>query len=129
MSSAGAVLVIAMAFAVHGPAFAGGAASNGGAADSAFGALAGNQLSTSQLGGARGGTAVNIDNSFNTVKNTLNDTSSAGGSLVGSINGTTSGWGIANNNISGSSGFLNSVANTGNLVQVNQSMSVFINAQ
>lgn len=123
MSSAGAVLVVAMAFAM--PAFAGGS----GAADSAFGTLAGSQLSSGQLNKARGGTAVNIDNSFNSTRTTLNDTSSAGGTLDGNIYGSMSGWGIATNDITGSSGFINSVANTGNLVQVNQSMSVFINAQ
>ena len=129
MSSAGAVLVVAMAFAVHGPAFAGGAVSSSGAAGSLLGTLGGSQLSTTQLGTTRGGTAVNIDNSFDSVKNTLNDTASSGGTLTGTIGSNISGWGIANNNISNSSGIMNSSANTGNNVMINQSMSIFVNAQ
>jgi hypothetical protein len=128
IGSTGVVLVMAMAFALPGPALAGGAT------DGAFSALAGNQLSTTQLGKARGGTGLVVDNSNlsnvgNSETNTLNDTSKAGGTLNGFVGSDASGWGIANNITDGSSGIFNQAANTGNNVMINQSMSIFVNAQ
>ncbi len=128
--STGAALVAALAFAIPGPAFAGGAPSKASAADSPLAALSGSQLSTAELSSARGGNSVTLFNSANTTTNTLNDTASSGGSLDGTINaGYMNGWGIASNTVSGGSGIFNQASNTGNLVQINQSMSIFINAQ
>jgi len=129
MISAGAALIAALAFVTPGPAFAGGAPGSASAADSPLAALSGSQLSTAELSKARGGNSLTLFDSANTTTNTLNDTASSGGSLEGLIIGPTSGWGIASNNVTGSSGIMNNAANTGNLVQINQSMSIFINAQ
>jgi len=127
MISAGA-FVAAMAFAVHGPAFAGGAT------DSLLGALAGTQLSTKQMGAARGGSGVILDgtnslvNSLNTTNNTLNVTSSTSGTVDGSLSGGSVTGSVMGTTVSNSSGFINAFTNTGNFVQMNSSVSVFINA-
>jgi hypothetical protein len=128
MISAGA-FVAAMAFAVHGPAFAGGSA------DSPFGALAQSQLSTAQLGSARGGSGVNIldgtntlTDSLNTTNNTLNVTSSSGGTVDGSVSGLSMTGSVIGTTIENNNGFVNAFSNTGNNVEMNSSMSVFINA-
>lgn len=125
-SWAGAVLVMAFGLAAGGPAFAGGTG------DSLLGTL-GTQLSTKQLGTARGGTAVNIldgtntlTDSLNTTTTTLNDTASSGGSLTGTV-GSDSMTGPASNVITGNSGFINAFSNTGNNVMMNASTSIFIN--
>ena len=82
MSSAGVFLVAATALAVPGAAYAGGAPSKGGTAESPFGALAGSQLSTKQLGTTRGAGVGNISIDSGNVTNTLNDTASSTGHPV-----------------------------------------------
>ncbi len=128
MSSAGVFLVAATALAVPGAAYAGGAPSKGGTAESPFGALAGSQLSTKQLGTTRGAGVGNISIDSGNVTNTLNDTASSTGTLYGSVQGG-AGWGLATNLVSSNQGIVNAVANSGSNVMINQTMSVFVNAQ
>lgn len=134
MGSAGIVLVAAMAFAVHAPAFAGGPVNNAGG-DSLLGALAGSQLSTKALSATRGGSGGviidgvgNLNNAFNTTNNTLNVDSSSDGLVSGSVNGSVTGA-IGSMAVTGSTGFVNQFANSGNNVMINSSMAININAQ
>ncbi|HEX7388716.1 MAG TPA: hypothetical protein VF286_01310, partial [Acidiphilium sp.] len=75
--------VLVAAFGLGGTAFAGGA-------NNPLAALAGSQLSSSQLGATRGGSDVNLNNAFNTTTNDLNVTSSSSGKLDGSVSGPSS---------------------------------------
>jgi len=132
--SAGIVLVAAMAIAVHAPAFAGGPANNA-PGDNLLGTLAGSQLSTKALSATRGGSSgvlidgvANLNNAFNTTNNTLNVDSSSDGLVSGTVNGSVTGA-IGSSVVSGSTGFVNQFANTGNNVMINSSMAININAQ
>lgn len=120
---AGAVLVVA-AFCISGTAFAGGSGATGSLA-----ALAGNQLSSTELGTTRGEGGVNLNNAFNTTTNQLNVTSSSSGNLHGSVSGASSTGSVIGSTIEANAGFTNVFANTGNNVMMNSSVSIFISAQ
>jgi poly(3-hydroxybutyrate) depolymerase len=123
MISAGAALVAALAFVGSAPAFAGGAPSTGNAVESPFSALAANQLSTTQLNTARGGTNVDI----NKTTNELNVSATSSGTVWGSVDGLSANGAITGSSIENSTGFINQSINTGNNVEINSSMTVFIN--
>jgi hypothetical protein len=129
---AATVFVTAAAFAIQGPAFAGGPSGSPGPANSVLGALAGSEMSSAQLDAIRGQGGIDLNLGSQSVSNAFNDTTtnynvsaSTDGSISGnSITGGSTTGSVGFNSVTNSSGFINQVANTGNAVMINQATAI-----